>query len=92
MTSDRFAALSGCSGHTVVASVSVDLQKTFETVKQSLGVFATATGSIVVDNTRRFVAGPCTVIARQRPKVAGFGFAAPWIENRGGRLVHEQLR
>jgi hypothetical protein len=50
-----------------------------------------APGGVEIDHRRRIGAGPGSIVARERPEVAGLGPPAPRIEHRRPGLVHEQL-
>ena len=55
-------------------------------------MFTTAAWRIEIDNAWRISTAPPSVIARQRPEISRLGLLAAWVQNRRGRLVHEQFR
>ena len=75
----------------VVACIAVNLQGAGEALQDVFGLLAGSPRRVGKSHAWRVFATPRTVIAGQGPEVSGFGLSPPRIENRGDRLVHEEL-
>ena len=86
----RRAAPARRLGQPVVAGIAIDLQDAVEAGQEGFCILARAAGGVEVDHARRGLTAPGPVIPGQRPEVAGLRRAAPRIQHRGRRLVHEE--
>ena len=88
---DRIAALSGRARKTVVAGISVELQRAVKAAQERLGILPAAIGRVEEDHARRVVTAPATIISREGPEVASFRPAPPRVQHRRRGLVHERF-
>jgi hypothetical protein len=85
------AALAGRFGQPIVAGVPVDLEDAIKADQEGFGILARAARGIEIDHAGRVLAAPGPVIAGKRPEVSSLCHAAPRVQHRGCRLIHEQL-
>src|SRR5579859_3258430 len=80
------------SGHRLIGFIAIAMDDAAIALKQPQAMNGAAARRIGVNHARWVRSGPRSVVARQRPEVAGFGPAAPRIQDRRWGFIDTELR